>query len=66
MSEYMKKRTDGQETRNWSQGITSYYKRFIILTFVKCLKNKGLRRINKRISLPEHSGRFFLFLKQKR
>ncbi|MFT7822531.1 oxygen-insensitive NADPH nitroreductase [Bacillus siamensis] len=43
MSEYMKKRTDGQETRNWSQGITSYYKQVYYPHIREMLEKQGFK-----------------------
>ncbi len=43
MSEYMKKRTDGQETRNWSQSITSYYKQVYYPHIREMLEKQGFK-----------------------
>lgn len=65
MSEYMKNAPTDRKQETGHKASLPTISRFIILTFVKCLKNKDLRRINKCISLPEHPAGFS-FLKQKR
>ncbi|KAA6449044.1 NADPH-dependent oxidoreductase [Bacillus atrophaeus] len=41
MSEYMKQRTNGKETRNWSQGIAAYYQRLYYPHIREMLEKQG-------------------------
>lgn len=43
MSEYMNKRTNGKETRNWSQGIASYYERLYYPHIREMLEKQGFK-----------------------
>jgi FMN reductase [NAD(P)H] len=43
MAEYMKNRTNGKETRNWSQGIASYYERLYYPHIREMLEKQGFK-----------------------
>ncbi|MDA7026490.1 NADPH-dependent oxidoreductase [Bacillus sp. CLL-7-23] len=43
IAEYMKERTNGQELRNWSQGITSYYNRVYYPDIRMMLEKQGFK-----------------------
>ncbi len=43
MSEYMNKRTNGKETRNWSQSIASYYERLYYPHIREMLEKQGFK-----------------------